>query len=111
MSDVIFNYRTVISLGDKNVKTVVKKFEDLLIEPNRRRVKNAHIAGIFFGYSAAARIVFIGLVFWIGTQVIKKWGYEARPVYISIWVLFSACMGSGFAMSNVPSASKARAAA
>ena len=27
MSDVIMNYRTVISFGDKNVKTVVAKFE------------------------------------------------------------------------------------
>lgn len=70
MSDVILNYRTVISLGDKNVKTVVKKFEDLLDEPSKKRVKNAHVAGFFFGYSTTARIVFIGLVFWIGTKVI-----------------------------------------
>jgi len=67
MTDAIFNYRTVISFGEKNVKMVVKKFEDLLVEPNQRRVRNAHIAGFFFGYSAGSRIIFIGLVFWIGT--------------------------------------------
>jgi hypothetical protein len=76
LSDVILNYRTVISLGDKNVKSVVSKFESLLIEPSKLRVKNAHLAGIFFGYSNAARILFIGIVFYIGTYVIREFGYS-----------------------------------
>lgn len=76
MSDVIMNYRTVISFGDKNVKTVVAKFEYLLEEPSKKRVKNAHIAGFFFGYSMASRMVFIGAVFAIGTWVIDKFHYK-----------------------------------
>lgn len=51
LTDVILNYKTVISFGDKNVKQIIQKFEDLLVEPSEKRIKNAHIAGLFFGYS------------------------------------------------------------
>jgi hypothetical protein len=34
LSDVILNYRTVVSFGDKNIQEIVKKFESLLIEPS-----------------------------------------------------------------------------
>ena len=49
--DVILNFKTVISFGDKNVVQIIKKFEGLLIEPSERRIRNAHAAGIAFGYS------------------------------------------------------------
>jgi ABC-type transport system involved in Fe-S cluster assembly fused permease/ATPase subunit len=51
LTDVILNFKTVISFGDKNVVQIIKKFEGLLIEPSERRIRNAHAAGIAFGYS------------------------------------------------------------
>lgn len=33
LSDVILNYRTVISFGEKNIENVIKKYEELLTEP------------------------------------------------------------------------------
>jgi ABC-type multidrug transport system fused ATPase/permease subunit len=33
LSDVILNYRTVISFGEKNVNSVISKYESLLVEP------------------------------------------------------------------------------
>jgi hypothetical protein len=48
---MIMNYRTVISFGDKNISKVMKTYEKLLETPNKLGVKNAHLAGFFFGYS------------------------------------------------------------
>jgi ABC-type transport system involved in Fe-S cluster assembly fused permease/ATPase subunit len=33
LSDVILNYKTVISFGEKNIDSVIKKYESLLVEP------------------------------------------------------------------------------
>jgi hypothetical protein len=90
---------------------VVAKFENLLEEPNRRRVRNAHIAGFFYGYSQCARLIFIGIVFWIGSEIISRYGETPEMIYTSIWCLFSAVMGAGVSMSNVPSVGKAKASA
>jgi hypothetical protein len=35
LSDIIMNYRTIISLGDKNVDFILEKYYCLLEEPNR----------------------------------------------------------------------------
>ncbi len=51
LSDIVLNYRTVQSFGQKNTDAIFKKFEILLEEPLNRRVKNSHIAGVIFGYS------------------------------------------------------------
>jgi hypothetical protein len=53
----------------------------------------------------------VGVVFWIGSEVISKYGTSPEYVYISIWVIFSAVMGAGVSMSNVPSLGKAKASA
>ena len=51
LSEVIMNYRTVISFGQGNVNKIMDKYEDLLSGPADKRIRNAHIAGIAFGYS------------------------------------------------------------
>lgn len=111
LSDVIINYRTVIGLGQKNIDGIVDRFQLLLVEPSRRKVKNAHCGGFFFGYSNCARILFLGIVFYIASWVIRTWSEETDAVYLSIWIIFSTCMGAGIAMSNIPSISKAKASA
>lgn len=102
------NFKTVIAFGDKNVVQIIKKFESLLIEPQERNIRNAHLAGIAFGYSTAARMIYLGLVFWIASVVIRKFGYSPESVYMAIQIIFSAAMGAGVSMSNIPSVSKAK---
>ena len=100
---MILNYRTVIGFGQKNVNVVVNRFQKLLEEPSRKKVKNAHIGGFFFGYSNCARMLFLGIVFLIGSELVRKYSDQSDDIYMSIWILFSTCMGAGIAMSNVPS--------
>ena len=65
LSDIIINYRTVISFGDKNVQFILDRYCDLLIIPHKAGVKRSHISGLFFGYSQSIRFAFIGFVFYI----------------------------------------------
>lgn len=105
---MILNYRTVIGFGQKNVNVVVSRFQQLLEEPSRKKVKNAHLGGFFFGYSNCARMLFLGIVFLIGSWLVREYSSEANDIFISIYILFSTCMGAGIAMSNVPSVQKAK---
>lgn len=108
LSDVIINYRTVIGFGQSNVDAVVNKFQKFLEEPSRKKVRNAHIGGFFFGYSNCARMLFLGIVFYIGSWLVQEGTDESDDIYLAIWILFSTCMGAGIAMSNVPSVQKAK---
>ena len=98
----------MIAFGEKNVVQIIKKFEDLLVEPSEKRIRNAHIGGIAFGYSMCIRMIFLGLTFWIASEVIRKWNYNPSDVYMCINIIFSAAMGAGVSMSNIPSVSKAK---
>lgn len=40
--------------------------------------------------------------------MIRKYDEKADDIYIAIWILFSAAMGAGVSMSNMPSISKAK---
>lgn len=107
----MLNYKTVVSFGDKNVDAIFEKFSYLMTEPLNNKVKNAHIAGFFFGYSQCCRIVFMGVILYLGTISIRTFGYDTESVYIVIQILLSASMGAGVAISNVPSVGRAKASA
>ena len=51
LSDIIMNYRTIISFGEKNVDFLMGYYNNLLEEPTIMGVKNAHLGGFLFGYS------------------------------------------------------------
>lgn len=51
LSEVLMNYRTVISFGEKNISHLMSKYDSLLAYPNKLAVSNAHKSGILFGYS------------------------------------------------------------
>ena len=104
LSDVIMNYRTIISFGQGNVNTIMDKYEKLLEGPANTRVKNAHIAGIAFGYSLCIRLIYIGIVFYIGSKFIITYELDPQDVFQSIYIIFTSAIGAGFAVSNVPSA-------
>lgn len=71
LSDIIMNYRTVVSLGEKNVEYLLAKYGDLLVIPHRTGVKRAHVSGLFFGYSQSIRFIFIAFVFYIAGMLAK----------------------------------------
>lgn len=49
LSSVIVNYKTVISLGQKNVDLINESYEELLEGPMQQVVKQANKAGAFYG--------------------------------------------------------------
>jgi len=108
LSELIINYKTVISLGQPNIEFIVKKFEGYLEGPQLRRIKNQHAAGVLFGYSQASRMMFIGFIFWLGQHLINNYDLPKEGVFMAIWILFTASYGVGSAFSNVPNIQKAK---
>ena len=111
MSDVILNYRTIISFGGKNIDKIMEKYEKLLEEPVNRRVRNAHIAGVAFGYSCCVRLLYMGGVFFAGALLVSKYDLNAKSVFQAIFIMFATSLGAGGAISQVPSATQARESA
>ena len=68
LSDVILNYKTVITLGQKNIDLITKKFETLLDSPSSLKQKNSVKAGILNGIGESGRLVFFAIAFWIGLR-------------------------------------------
>lgn len=79
--------------------------------PLNKTIKNAHLSGVAFGYSQAGRILFMGLIFYLGTLSVQYFGYDFERVYLSINVIIWAQMGAGMSMSNIPSIQRAKASA
>lgn len=69
LSDIIMNYRTVISFGQKNVDFILGRYSELLIVPQEAGIKRSHISGLFFGYSQSIRFIFIAIVFYVASLV------------------------------------------
>lgn len=76
LSDIIMNYRTIISFGEKNIDFILSRYYKLLEEPNRQGIKRAHYSGILFGYSQSIRFVFVGLVFYFASLIIEKFDMD-----------------------------------
>jgi hypothetical protein len=70
LSDVIMNYRTVISFGEKNINYLMNKYENLLAEPNLENIRSAHKSGGWFSYSTLIRFVYIGVAFYVASVFI-----------------------------------------
>lgn len=108
---MVINYKTVCSFGEENIDLIFNKFSDLMSTPLNRNVRNAHWAGFAHGYSTCARMIFMGLIFYVGSIMISKYDYPAEDVYICINVLMHAAFGIGMSLSNIPSVARAKAAA
>ena len=48
-------------------------------------------------------MLFLGIVFYIGSWLVQADHGSSDAFYLSIWIIFSTCMGAGIAMANVPS--------
>lgn len=75
------NYRTIISFGQGNVDKIMDKYEGLLEGPANKRIRNAHIAGVAFGYSLCIRLIYIGIVFFIGSKFIVTYELDPQDVF------------------------------
>ena len=69
------------------------------------------MSGFYFGYSQCVRFFFVGIVFYIASLFIYKYGDDPTNTYIGVYTLFVAALGSGIAVSSAPSISKAKDAA
>ena len=76
LSDVVMNYRTVISFGQKNVDFILGRYAELLIIPQQAGIKRAHISGLFFGYSQCIRFIFVAIVFYVASIIQTKYGND-----------------------------------
>ncbi len=87
------------------------KYEELLETPNKLGIRNAHLAGFFFGYSQMIRFVFVAFVFYISSIFIYDYNDSPKDTYIAVYIIFVAALGSGIAVSSAPSIGKAKSAA
>jgi len=112
LSDVVINYRTVISLGQKNVDSMNLKFETLLSGPMNDILKKSNKAGLYYGLSTAGRTIYVSICFMIGIEfLVFRWGIDATDVFMGIYLMFFTMMSIGSQAANVPSIGKAKAAA
>lgn len=100
-----------MSFGQDNVNEIMIKYERLLVGPLSRRVLNAHLAGVAYGYSMCIRFIYVGIVFFIGSKFTVDYNLNSKDVFFSIYIIFTSALGAGFAMSSVPNATEARESA
>lgn len=108
LSDILMNYRTVVSFGEKNVDYLLNMFDRLLLVPNQKGVRYAHISALFFGYSQFMRFAFVAVTFYISAYFIYKQNDPPKDTYLAVYVLFVAAIGAGIAVNSVPPLGKAR---
>lgn len=65
LNDIIINYRTVISFGEKNVQFILSRYATLLLGTHQANIRRAHISGLFFGYSQSIRFIYVAFIFYI----------------------------------------------
>ena len=90
---------------------ILERYASLLVVPREAGIKKAHISGLFFGYSQGIRFIFIALVFYIAAVFIKRFELDEQRVYSGCYVVFVGSIGTGVSLSQLPSITKARAAA
>jgi len=107
LSDIIINYRTAISFGEKNVDFILERYNDLLIVPHESGIKRAHVSGLFFAYSQGIRFIFIAFIFLVAAIFVAKLNLDAEDVFVACYVVFVGAIGSGVSISQMPSISRA----
>ena len=104
ISDIIMNYRTVISFGQKSVDKIIGKYNNLAKGPLDRSQKRSFWAGAANGWGQGARITFVALSFTLGNIIVmQKLGLHFCDVLFASGVMFFSLMSIGGASQNVPS--------
>ena len=106
------NYKTIISLGQKNINQVIKKYDDLRVEQLKMNLKKLQLAGAANGWACAGRITFVALAFILGNVItVRMLGVAQDRVIFATFILFFSLMSIGMQTQNIPSISKAKQAA
>jgi hypothetical protein len=56
-------------------------YESMLSGPAKQRVRNAHLAGIAFGYSLCIRFIYIGVIFYVAAELINEYDLDGKKVF------------------------------
>lgn len=96
LSDVVINYRTVISLGQKNVDQLTGKFVELLTGPMEDVISKSNTAALYYALGVAGRTIYISLVFVLGIEfLVFRWGIDSTEVFTGTYLLFFVMMSIG----------------
>ena len=95
LSDIVLNYRTIISFGEKNIDALLAKFRGLLLSSNRDSIVSAHLSGLFFGYSSLARFCYAAFIFYVAGLFILKYNEDPKNAFICVYILFFTAVGCG----------------
>ena len=99
LSDLIINYRTIISFGDKSIDMILDRYDTLLIAPREAGIKKAHISGLFFGYSQSIRFAFVAFVFYVAAVFVNRYNLDSEKVFSGCYVVFVGTIGTGVSLS------------
>jgi hypothetical protein len=72
LSDVIMNYRTIMSFGNKNIESIFQKYQNMLEGPKDDNNRQNRLIGLAYGYSLAIRILYSALIFYFGALVVEN---------------------------------------
>ncbi|CDW87364.1 abc transporter [Stylonychia lemnae] len=111
VSDILMNYKTVISFGPKNIEKLLQKYASLLEEPMKKGHRSSHLSGLMFGYFQCIRFFFFAGNFYLSTIFIFDQNDDPEQTYIAIYTVMMAAFAAGGALSLVPSFSKSIQAA
>lgn len=96
LSDVILNYRTVISFGQKNVDQINEKYEKLLEAPQEKKIRNYKLAGLASGWAVSGRTSYVAVCFLLGYYItVEQLGVSWMLVVCATFILFFAFMSVG----------------
>lgn len=90
---------------------ILDRYNDLLVIPHSAGIKRAHISGLFFAYSQAIRFAFVAFIFYVAAVFVNRYDLNSHRVFTGCYVVFVGAIGSGVSISQMPSVSKAKAAA
>jgi ATP-binding cassette subfamily B (MDR/TAP) protein 1 len=108
IGETVVNMRTVASFGKESV--ILKSYENKLAYPLKMGTKKGHISGAVFGLSNLAMFCTYAIVFYVGAVFNKNIGLSFRDMFISIFGVMFAAMGSGNASQFMPDVGAATAA-
>ncbi|CDW72274.1 abc transporter [Stylonychia lemnae] len=111
ISEILINYKTVISFGEKNIGFIINKYQDFLMQPKRSAIKISHYSGIMYGYSQSIRFLFIALMFAIAAEYIVHYYNTPEESFVAIYTMLMSALESGMLISQIPSLNKAKKAA
>ncbi|CDW72619.1 abc transporter [Stylonychia lemnae] len=111
VSDILINYKTVISFGPKNIDQLMQRYASFLEEPMKKGHKSSHLSGLMFGYFQAIRFFFFASNFYLSTIFIYDQNDDPEQTYIAIYTVMMAAFAAGGALSLVTSFTKSIQAA